>query len=702
MDTSFKKLLKTVTLAVATTLIVSFFSSIDAAKPADIRIKPGVPILVEASENVAIQKAVNDLKRDLNKVFGKESPVITNSSALKGQAAIVVTCQGSETAALREPKLVGTEAHAVMVKDNGGAARVVLQGADTRGTIYAIYTFSDRFLDVPPLWFWASWKPKMKKEVVIPQNTNLRFGSPHVTWRAWFLNNQDLIRGWKKTFRTNDVDEAIFETMLRLKLNVINVGEDIGDYPSMQPGLRRALRARDRGLAVTTPYLASFRYWDKYWQSVGNQEPPKLALTNIQKFDEFWTYHINLLLRQKLEIIWGIGFRGASDQGFYDNMPDAPQDDAGRAKVIQDMISRQVNLLKKVTGQEHPVMHTMLYSEKSKFFAKGLLRPPAEPSLIWTFSSENRDHFPNTDVRGFTSPTDQPIGYYMNLQFTSSGSHLAQGESPWKMENNFRMLQAVSQKPLQFSLLNVGNIREFVLSSSANAQMMWDFTGYDTDSFVKQFCTRYFGAKDAEQIASLYKDFFASYWQQKKGEIAGFEQQYIFQDLRLSHASEELLKLLKKGKFNANPFNDRGKGFYRIVPADSGKKNQIDAVIKGTDASIKKLRSVISESHALDKTVAQQGRTFFNDNLRVQASFMLEANQLLNSLARALKSFPDKQKTLEYLLKAKQAIETMPSVLAEAEHDNFEGWYSKEEIFGIKKLKDSVSQAIIDLGVAQK
>ncbi len=695
--------MKRAVIVFAITLFISLFPIINAAKPVDIKIGPGVPILVDASEDGAILKAIDDLKRDLNKVFGKESPLITNSSVLKkGQAAIVVTCRGSETAALREPTLVGTEAHAVMVKNDGGAARFILQGADTRGTIYAIYTFSDRFLDVPPLWFWASWKPKMKKQVAVPQNTNLRFGSPHTTWRAWFPNNQDLLRGWKKTSSKNDVDEVIFETMLRLKLNVINVGEDIGDYPSVQPGLRRARKARDRGLAVTSPYLASFRYWDKYWQLVRHQEPPQLALANSQMFDEFWTYHINLILSQKLEMVWGIGFRGASDQAFYDTMPDAPKDDAGRAQITQKMISRQVDLLKEVTGLEQPVMQTMLYSENAKLFAQGLLRPPADPSLIWTFSSDNRDHFPGAEIRGFTALKDQPVGYYMNLQFTSSGSHLAQGESPWKMEKNFRTVQAASQEPLELSILNVGNIREFVLSSSANAEMMWDFTRYNSDSFVKQFCVRYFGAKDALKLASLYKAFFASYWQQKKGEIAGFEQQYIFHDLRISHASEELLKLLKKGKFNANPFNDKGKGFYRIVPADSGKKNQIDSVIKGTDASIKKLRSVISASNALDKTIDEQGRAFFNDNLRVQARFMLEANLLLNSLAHAYKSLSDQKTNLKYLLNAKQATETMSIVLAEADHNNLEGWYSEEEIFGVRKLKDSVSQAIIDLGVARK
>ncbi|KAM3095146.1 glycosyl hydrolase 115 family protein [Phormidesmis sp. 146-35] len=687
--------INTLILAVLVTLVISLFSSIDAATSADVQISSGVPILIDAGQDRAIQRAVKDLQRDLQTVFGQESPIVTSASDLGDRDAIVITRNGSQTA---DSTLVGMEAHSIIVKKAGSAARIVLQGTDTRGTIYAIYTFSERFLEVPPLWFWASWKPQQKTEITVPRSTNLRFGSPHVAWRAWFPNNKDLLRGWQKTNPTIDADDVIFETMLRLKLNVINVGEDIGDYPSPQAGLKRARQACDRGLAITTPYLGSFRYWDKYWQLVRQQEPPKLALANREKFDEFWTYHINLLLREKFEMVWGIGFRGAKDQAFYDAMPDAPQEDASRARVIQEMILRQITLLKRITNQAHPVMQTMLYAENSKLFAQQLLRLPEEPSLIWTFSSDNRDHFPGVELRGAIAPPNQPIGYYMNFQFTSSGAHLAQAESPWKMEQNFRIAQSASPQPLQFSTVNVGNVREFVLTIAANAQMMWNFTEYKSDVFVKQFCDRYFGARHANQIASLYKDFFASYWQQKQGDIPGFSQQYLFHDLRISHASEALLKHIQTGQLKANPLSDRP-DFYRIEPANG--QTQVDAIIQGTDGSIKKLRSVLSNCDALNKTLDPQGQTFFNDNLCVQSDFMQQANRLLNSLAHAFKSLPNQRKTIRYLAQAKQAARAMPRTLKAAERDRFAGWYVNEQIFGVKKLNDAIDRAAIALSATR-
>jgi Glycosyl hydrolase family 115 len=688
--------INTLILAFLLTLAISFFPGTDVAESADAQISPGVPILVDAGQDKAIQRAVKDLQRDLQTVLGQESPIVTSASELGDRDAIVITRNGSPMA---DSTLVGIEAHSITMKKAGSTAQIVLQGTDTRGTIYAIYTFSERFLDVPPLWFWSSWKPQQKTEITIPRNTNLQFGSPHVAWRAWFPNNKDLLTGWQKANPTVDADDVIFETMLRLKLNVINVGEDIGDYPSPQAGLKRARQARDRGLAITTPYLGSFRYWDKYWQLVRQQEPPKLALVNREKFDEFWTYHINLLLREKFEMVWGIGFRGAKDQAFYDAMPDAPQEDAKRARIIQEMILRQITLLKRATNQEHLVMQTMLYAENSKLFAQELLRLPEEPGLIWTFSSDNRDHFPGVELRGAIAPPNQPIGYYMNFQFTSSGAHLAQAESPWKMEQNFRIAQAASQQPLQFSIVNVGNVREFVLTIAANAQMMWSFTEYKSDSFVKQFCDRYFGTRYANQIASLYKDFFASYWQQRQGDIPGFGQQYLFHDLRISHASEALLQHIKAGQLKANPFSDRP-DFYRIKPAN-GQTTQVDAVIQGTDGSIKKLRSVLSNCDALNKALDSQSQTFFNDNLCMQADFMQQANRLLNSLAHAFKSLPNQRKTIKYLTQAKQAARAMPRTLKAAERDRFAGWYINEQIFGVKKLNDAIDRAAIALSATR-
>lgn len=108
--------------------------------------------------------------------------------------------------------------------------------------------------------------------------------------------------------------------------------------------------------------------------------------------------------------------------------------------------------------------------------------------------------------------------------------------------------------------------------------MMWNFKKFDVDTFFKKFSMMYYGAKFGPEIARLYQDFFNSYWQKKKGDIPGFERQYMFQDMRYGRAAETLMKDLEEGEHRLNPLEshpldnpDKGSlGYLRVIAADNG------------------------------------------------------------------------------------------------------------------------------------
>ena len=650
-----------------------------AAQQPDVRLSPGVPIIVAAGESEPVRRAVRDLQRDLKNVLGAESPVAAEAPA---GAAIVI--------AGRSPGL-GREAHAVFARDG----KVVLQGADVRGTIYAIYTFSERYLGVPPLWFWSSWKPTHKDNIDVPQS-GVRFASPYVRWRAWFPNDEDLLSPWRA--RSQENYEAFLETMLRLKMNTLE-GEmmDRGSFDHPYQAGRQFRLARDRGLAVTGHHMrifgSNYDHWDLYWRKIRKQDPPKLTIANTAALEDFWRYHIETGMREKLEMIWLLGFRSNRDAPFWQLFPDSPASDPDRARVIQDMMTREVALLKRVTGDPAPVMRVTLYNENSDFFAQGWLRPPDEPSLIWAFVAARRDHFPAPDIRNYHNDARRPIGYYLNFQFTSSGAHLASAEGPWKMERNFRMVNATSVRPLEFSVVNAGNIREFLLELSADARMMWDFAGYRTDDFLRDFCAQYFGQDRAARIAALYRDFYQSYWTQKRPDLPDFERQYVFQDMRFARAMEQILPLIPKGR-NLDPLNelkmDKNGGYFRIMPADNGTSTQIDAILKGTGSSIAKLKALVT-------ALPPDQNEFLNDNLRVPATFMLHLNEALHAVAQAMSAMPDRGRASEELDSAARALAALRATLREAEHDRFTGWYDGDRLFGMAALAERVEKARSEL-----
>jgi hypothetical protein len=103
-----------------------------------------------------IQVTIQDLQRDLQRVLGTRSAVVNTASVIAGKPAIVVTCTGAVTPNYRDPSLTSVESHELRAKGSSSAPRMVLEGADARGTIYAIYEFSNDYLNVPPLWYGSS------------------------------------------------------------------------------------------------------------------------------------------------------------------------------------------------------------------------------------------------------------------------------------------------------------------------------------------------------------------------------------------------------------------------------------------------------------------------------------------------------------------------------------------------------------------
>lgn len=645
-----------------------------------LRLHPGVPVVVDASESPPVRAAAKDLCRDLEWVLKSHSPLLEKPPE-DGSAAIVISSSAADTG------INGAEAHTILRQGN----TVRLVGADTRGAIYAIYSFSERFLDMPPWWFWADWKPHTADFIEIPRDTALTWKAPQVRWRGWFPNDTDMLSPWIQRDYTAHWD-CVLETMLRLKLNLLDVGEFSDD------SLRKLRVPRDRGLAVTTTHLAPFgaslRDWADYWKKQGRSTPPPLRLADMPLLEQFWEHHIKLAQKEKVEMIWMIGLRGDGDKGFYKTFADAPPDEVSRAKVIEEVLHKQVALLQRVTGQPQPLMRTVIYDEASDYMAAGLLHPPELPNLIWNFSAARHDHFPAPDLRRYRAPVERPLGYYFNVQFTNTGSHLADGEGPWKMEQNHRMLLE-SGSNLQLSIVNSGNTREFPLSLAAHARMMWDFQAYDSDHFLAEFCQRYWGSRHGPQVTELYREFFNAYWQQRKPDIPGFARQYIFHDLRIARAARDLMRATAVEVTEADLLGDRGIGYYRIVPADSAASSKVDAVLTGNRLAAERFAKVTMRSDELAPQLDLQGAPFFVQSLLMQARFMTAASACTAACAEAYKARNQKSAYDQWMRKAQAEADTMSSILKNADNSSpLKGWYAPEKIFGLNETRDMIQRRV--------
>jgi hypothetical protein len=648
----------------------------------EIRLTPGTPILVDAGEPAPVLRALRDLQRDLKTVLGMDSPIIHEPGAAKQKPMIVVTSTGAQTSRWRDSSLNGAEAH--LLKTQGNA--IVLHGSDARGTIYAIYEFSDRFLHIPPLWYWMGLRPSRMPAVTVPADFTLRFDSPSIRYRTWFPNDTDMLHPWLDESPAHY--EAMFESLLRLKFNVLDV-DYISDLPKPSRGLRWARTCRDRGIMVTSTHTAPFGIrwmpgWEPYWRLVRNQEPPAMLLENEGKFWEFWRYFIELAKRERIEMLWQIAFRGDFDKKMSLTFPDAPTDEKELASLVERILRDQIIFLKNSMGNGHLPMRSVLFEEVGQYYSDGTLTPPVDPSLVWTFGNDKTTMMPYEGQLKRRPPDGQPVGFYFNLQYTAIGSHLVEAQSPEKFQQVLALVRNRAGAPLGELMINVGNIRDFPLGISASGSIAWDFDGFAPAAFIEDYCTRYFGRAQAPSVDRIYQDLFDAYWESHAPEsYAPVKRQYLFTDLKTARYIEAVLTLLSQGVYDGNPIKHpywQGS----VDPQFLGAPDQLSAILASNETMIARLDALKAKCEACAAALDAGGRERFNSTVLMPVAFLRASNRLLNGLIRAAQMLPDHPAVATKLAEAKREANRVVAILNAGDTGEFSRWHQRAGKYGFR------------------
>ena len=656
-------------------------------------------IVFSGQEPGPLKIALEAFRKDFANVMGAAPTVANEMDGDRSQPEIVIINRASGGLAPPSDKarpLDGFESHRIYADAENN--RIYLDGNDHRGAIYAMYTFSEEFLGVPPLYHWTSWVPVRKNRITVPADSDIFFKSPQVRYRTLLPGDQDFFNPWKDA--SEEHQNIWLETTLRLKLNTVE------GYTTIQPGygMRDYARLIDKyGLVLTSHHTSglntSFSTWRDYWRVVRNMEPPEYRLANRQAILDFFRHNAETVQESGIENLWSVAFRGERDQPYWAIFEDAPADDKDRAEVINEMLQIQLDLVKEVTGNPEPYARITFYDEIADLLSKGYLRPPEGENMIWTFVAARRDPYPYDDLVQFDPAKPVKLGFYMNFGFASTGAHVAPAEGPWKMEFNYRYIN--DKSPLYFTVVNVGNMREFLLELSAHAAMMWDYESYDTDRFVEEYSARYFGAEHAPAIARLYRDFYDAYWQPKPTEFEGMERQFLFQDLRYARVFDHVLErpFFQDGGPDPNPLHEIGYErmpgrTFRIDLEHNDADNQVDAILNGMQKTIPRFESVAARSSEMLLQLDDDKRTFFNDNLRVFSYYMTHLSKTMYHFMYAYKHQADTDVLVRNLDLAYIEAVRAQQYLHEAQHGVFSTWYSDAEplarTFQIDKLQETL------------
>ncbi len=134
------------TLIAALCAAVAAAAALPSMARAEVKIDGSVTVVESAQASGPVERATKDLLSDFNKVFGT-TPRLVTTLAEAGPVSIVIG-QGPEMPfGLKCSMATDTETFAFsIVKLPGKKQAVCLTGADMRGTIFAIYEFSQAYL----------------------------------------------------------------------------------------------------------------------------------------------------------------------------------------------------------------------------------------------------------------------------------------------------------------------------------------------------------------------------------------------------------------------------------------------------------------------------------------------------------------------------------------------------------------------------
>ncbi len=505
-------------------IIILFFSACQSPLPSFVLVDENqqASVYLVKTTTDPVRLAVNDLVSDVEKISGKRLEIVSQLSETGTQLMIFNLAdqtQAEEALALHPDldTLSGQwEAYVVQNQEVNGQPQLLIVGSDERATIFGIYHFIEEYLGVDPMYYWSDLEPE-KQEQVAWEEVRIVQNEPTFKFRGGFINDEDLLTEWKNGGGQRDIDyryysqvvhpdviRPVFETLLRLRLNLVIPASfvDIRNPPEE----RLVAEAAKRGLFVSMHHIeplgvSAFAY-QNYWKERG-EEPLFSFYSEREKIIQTWQEYARRWAKHP-NVIWQVGLRGIADRPMWMADPGVPQSDAERGAIISEAIRVQSEIID--TLVQNPILSTTLWAEGAGLNQEGHLTFP--DSIIIVFADNSPGWKWQPDFYQTKRDPANAYGVYYHHQLWGSGPHLVQGVPPRKTYAMFQ--EALEHDASQYAIMNISNLREFALGLEASAEMLYDMDAFQSDTFMHDWFERRFG-KAAESVQSAYQAFFDSY-----------------------------------------------------------------------------------------------------------------------------------------------------------------------------------------------
>ncbi len=504
----------------ATSLLLPAFVGLSAAAlPAQTRavvINESVTFVESDQEPGPVKRATEDLRSDFASVFGSK-PKVAASLGEAGPVAILIGENQNLPAGVGCAKADGTEAFSFSTAEAAAAANpqrvVCLAGADMRGTIFAIYEFSQRVLGVDPMYLWTDKQPAKRASIALPADFARTWASPVFKYRGFFINDEDLLSGWipgsekEHTGISLKTWDMVYETTLRLKGNMVVPGTWIF------PDDAQVHAATERGLIVNQHHAIPLGVNVARWPA----DVPYNYSTHPEILERAWTNAV-ALYKPDEEILWSVGLRGLSDSSYASLDESVRNNDPLLGQRISDAIADQMKIVRAKYPNAQFV--TDLWQEGARLMQEGYLKIPPEVSLVWadTGYGDMQD--------GGKAAAGQGM-YFHVAMMNGQANQLTEMVSPAIIQEELgRYIKAGATA---YFLVNTSDVRPYAMTTRAVMEMAYagTMTGdrtaasqssdaaptspSDADAaYYRQWISEEFGAKAVDPLSKVYKEYFAA------------------------------------------------------------------------------------------------------------------------------------------------------------------------------------------------
>ena len=671
-------------------------ASAQSAGPA---ISGAITIVESAQEKGPVQRATKDLQSDFKKVFG-QTPKLVSDIKDAGPVTILIAERENVPAGVECATTSDTEAFAFSVTGAGAGPthqRVVcLTGADVRGTIYAIYEFSQTVLGVDPMYLWTDKQPVKRVSITLRKDFAKTYPSPVFKYRGFFPNDEDLLTGWvvppkgEQAGIALSVWDQVFETILRLKGNMVVPGT--WTFPDDAP----VHAATERGLIVNQHHAIPLGMNVARWP----RDVPYNFSTHPEILERAWT---NAVAEYKPdeEILWSVGLRGLSDSSYASLDPSVQNNDPLLGQRISDAIAEQMKIVR--AKYQNAQFVTDLWQEGARLMREGYLKIPPEVTLVWADTGYG-------DMQDGGKVGAGQGAYFHTAMMNGQANQLSEMVPVGVIQAELgRYIKAGATT---YVLVNTSDLRPVTMTTRALMEVAWGGVPAEDDAdgaYYKKWATEEFGAKSASALESVYKDYFAAPSLRRafgppRMTSAGnapppppMADRFTRWDGDQHYHSEArrlILDDLSVHQVVGIPSQSPKWTQPRVALSGDAAMQQrsLDNDIKDGEDAAPRWDKVWNEAVAAESLVDPGRRQYYQAEVLTMITINRESNRMLLELAKSMKdaNAGDKAKAETEAAASLAALDAVQKSMALGEYGKWKNWYRGDWLTGVYRTHELV------------